>query len=244
MRLLTDDEIAAEAAGGEPTGAVDGAEFEVIETMANLGAIVDCCVVDLDRQGQGLLVTASGLDASGSLRVVRNGIGISEEAAIDLPGASTLFVLFLMIGLSCFLRYMHAHAHSRVVLNLSFYSLLLPGMKGVWSLRNSDTTSYHIYLVEAFVGETRVLAIDDEQVSFAFVSSFCSGFFFRRFVSRFVCFSQLAFVGETHVLAIDDEQVSCVCVFSRLFLFLTGFYDSLITHYFSSAHSIRIVGRD
>ncbi len=37
-------------------------------------------------QGQGQLVTCSGVMGDGSLRVVRNGIGINEQATVELPG--------------------------------------------------------------------------------------------------------------------------------------------------------------
>ena len=57
-----------------------------METFTNLGPIVDMCVVDLERQGQGQLVTCSGAYKEGSLRIIRNGIGIHEHATIDLPG--------------------------------------------------------------------------------------------------------------------------------------------------------------
>ncbi len=58
----------------------------VMETFTNLGPIIDMCVVDLERQGQGQLVTCSGAYKEGSLRIIRNGIGIHEHATIDLPG--------------------------------------------------------------------------------------------------------------------------------------------------------------
>uniref|UniRef100_T1J441 DNA damage-binding protein 1 n=1 Tax=Strigamia maritima TaxID=126957 RepID=T1J441_STRMM len=63
-----------------------GSYIEVMETFTNLGPIVDMCVVDLERQGQGQLVTCSGAYKEGSLRIIRNGIGIHEHASIDLPG--------------------------------------------------------------------------------------------------------------------------------------------------------------
>lgn len=56
-----------------------GSFVEVLERYVNLGPIVDFCVVDLDRQGQGQVVTCSGAFKDGSLRVVRNGIGINEQ---------------------------------------------------------------------------------------------------------------------------------------------------------------------
>lgn len=59
-----------------------GSYVEVIERYVNLGPIVDFCVVDLERQGQGQVVTCSGAYKDGSLRVVRNGIGINEQVLL------------------------------------------------------------------------------------------------------------------------------------------------------------------
>ena len=56
-----------------------------------LAQIVDFVVVDLERHGQGSLVTCSGAGKDGSLRIVRNGIGINEQARIDLPGIKGLW---------------------------------------------------------------------------------------------------------------------------------------------------------
>ena len=66
---------------------------EIIEEFTNLGPIVDFAVVDLERNGQGQVVTCSGVQKDGSLRVVRNGIGIDERAVIQLPGVKGLFSL-------------------------------------------------------------------------------------------------------------------------------------------------------
>ncbi|KFM57826.1 DNA damage-binding protein 1, partial [Stegodyphus mimosarum] len=70
-----------------------GSFTEVMETFTNLGPIVDMCVVDLERQGQGQLVTCSGAFKEGSLRIIRNGIGIHEHASIDLPGVKGMWPL-------------------------------------------------------------------------------------------------------------------------------------------------------
>ncbi|CAL8361991.1 unnamed protein product [Gadus morhua 'NCC'] len=70
-----------------------GSYVGVMETFTNLGPIVDMCVVDLERQGQGQLVTCSGAFKEGSLRIIRNGIGIHEHASIDLPGIKGLWPL-------------------------------------------------------------------------------------------------------------------------------------------------------
>ena len=50
--------------------------------MSIWGPIVDFCVVDLERQGQGQVVTCSGAYKDGSLRVVQNGIGINEQVGL------------------------------------------------------------------------------------------------------------------------------------------------------------------
>ncbi|KZS04522.1 DNA damage-binding protein 1 [Daphnia magna] len=65
----------------------------VMETFTNLAPIVDMTIVDLDRQGQGQLVTCSGAYKEGSLRIIRNGIGIHEQASIDLPGIKGIWAL-------------------------------------------------------------------------------------------------------------------------------------------------------
>ena len=71
----------------QPVGDSQPPSFlELVEAFANLGPIVDMAVVDLDRQGQGQVVTCSGVQADGSLRIVRNGIGMIEQATVELSG--------------------------------------------------------------------------------------------------------------------------------------------------------------
>ncbi|KAK3268005.1 DNA damage-binding protein 1 [Cymbomonas tetramitiformis] len=70
-----------------------GSYVDVLENFINLGPIVDLCVVDLERQGQGQVVTCSGAAKDGSLRIVRNGIGINEQATVDLPGIKGMWSL-------------------------------------------------------------------------------------------------------------------------------------------------------
>lgn len=66
---------------------------DVIDTYANLAPIIDFCVVDLERQGQGQVVTCSGTGRDGSLRIIRNGIGLNEQATIDLTGVKGIWNL-------------------------------------------------------------------------------------------------------------------------------------------------------
>ncbi|GJN15385.1 hypothetical protein PR202_gb02295 [Eleusine coracana subsp. coracana] len=59
-----------------------GSFVEVLERYVNLGPIVDFCVVDLDRQGQGQVVTCSGACKDGSIR-----------ASVELQGIKGLWSL-------------------------------------------------------------------------------------------------------------------------------------------------------
>ncbi|KAK5580443.1 hypothetical protein RB653_000460 [Dictyostelium firmibasis] len=62
-----------------------------LETFTNIGPIVDFCVVDAEKQGQAQIVTCSGTYRDGSLRIIRNGIGIAEQASIELEGIKGIF---------------------------------------------------------------------------------------------------------------------------------------------------------
>ena len=73
----------------------NGSYVTIVDTFTNLGPIMDMVVVDLERQGQGQLVTCSGAFKEGSLRIIRNGIGIHELASIDLPSIKGTKDLFL-----------------------------------------------------------------------------------------------------------------------------------------------------
>ena len=70
-----------------------GSYVSVVDSFTNLGPIVDMVVVDLERQGQGQLVTCSGVFKEGSLRIIRNGIGIHELASVDLAGIKGMWPL-------------------------------------------------------------------------------------------------------------------------------------------------------
>ena len=70
-----------------------GSFIQVCETYNNLGPISDMCLVDLEKQGQGQLVTCSGHDKDGSIRIVRNGIGINEHASMELASLKGVWAL-------------------------------------------------------------------------------------------------------------------------------------------------------
>nr|CAG4643697.1 EOG090X00HD [Lepidurus arcticus] len=101
----------------------NGSYVTVMETFTNLAPILDMAVVDLERQGQGQLVTCSGAYKEGSLRIIRNGIGIHEHASVDLPG-----------------------------------------IKGIWALRVATEAGFDNTLVFSFVGQTRVLTLNGEEM--------------------------------------------------------------------------------
>ncbi|KAH8359699.1 hypothetical protein KR093_008397 [Drosophila rubida] len=73
--------------------AIDGSYVIPVENFTNLAPILDIAVVDLDRQGQGQIITCSGSFKDGSLRIIRIGIGIQEHACIDLPGIKGMWSL-------------------------------------------------------------------------------------------------------------------------------------------------------
>lgn len=84
---LSAEPVAQEEGSGPPKF------VEVLEDFTNIGPILDFAVVSLDRQGQGQVVTCSGVEQCGSLRIVRNGIGTTEQASIELPGVKGVWSL-------------------------------------------------------------------------------------------------------------------------------------------------------
>jgi DNA damage-binding protein 1 len=66
--------------------------FSVVKSFTNLAPICDFCVVD--QEGQGQMVTCSGAHKDGSLRIIRNGIGIEELGSLeDMEGLSGIWSL-------------------------------------------------------------------------------------------------------------------------------------------------------
>jgi len=115
----------------------NGSYVEEVECFANMGSIVDFCVVDLDRQGQCKVVTCSGAYQDGSLRVIHNGVGVAEEACIDLPGIQGVWAL--------------AGPNS---------AEQKEGGEGGGG--GGGEVGPHHWLVQTFVSETRVLAVVEE----------------------------------------------------------------------------------
>jgi DNA damage-binding protein 1 len=67
-----------------------------MESFTNLSPICDFCVVDIDKQGQGQIISCSGAHKDGSLRIIRNGIGIDELGELnDIQGVTGIWSLSL-----------------------------------------------------------------------------------------------------------------------------------------------------
>ena len=98
-----------------PEATADQGYISVLEEYTNLGPIVD---MDWIPTHNASVVTASGSSIAGTLRVVRNGIGMKEYAGVEIPG-----------------------------------------IQDMWSLRASYSDKEDSYLVQSFVGETRVLGV-------------------------------------------------------------------------------------
>ena len=108
----------------------DSTYLTVVEEYTNLGPILDFDLVPttpgavpgVDSANspvqQSQVVTASGSSKSGSLRLIRNGIGMNEYASVEIPG-----------------------------------------IQNMWSIRKSFDDQEDAYLVQSFVGETRVLGV-------------------------------------------------------------------------------------
>ena len=59
----------------------------VVDTLTNLSLILDILVVDLERQGQGSLVSYSGGFKERTLRIIRDAIGVYELSSIELTAS-------------------------------------------------------------------------------------------------------------------------------------------------------------
>ncbi|PCH40170.1 hypothetical protein WOLCODRAFT_67201 [Wolfiporia cocos MD-104 SS10] len=71
---------------GEKAGRIvasKGSYVEVIESFQNIAPIVDAALVDLDGSGQPQVITCSGGQNTGALKVIRTGADFQEKAAIE-----------------------------------------------------------------------------------------------------------------------------------------------------------------
>ena len=108
------------------------------------------------------VVTCSGVHADGSLRIVRNGIGMIEQATVELSGEDSLSTMALRMSIRCASSCMLTHSRTA-------------GMRGIWSLKATSMDAFDTFLVLTFVGETRILAINsDDELDEAEIEGFDS----------------------------------------------------------------------
>ncbi|ORX47787.1 hypothetical protein DM01DRAFT_256916 [Hesseltinella vesiculosa] len=83
----------------------ENSSLQILETFSNLGPIADFYVADLDKQGQPQMITCSGAGNSGSLRIIRNGVGLNPIVSIEVRGATGIWALkrsnVLTISFAC-----------------------------------------------------------------------------------------------------------------------------------------------
>lgn len=63
----------------------------LVATFASLSPILDCCVVEAEGGGASHVVTCSGAYKGGSLRVVRQGVGLSELANLEMENIQRMW---------------------------------------------------------------------------------------------------------------------------------------------------------
>ncbi|GAA5985538.1 hypothetical protein JCM10908_007016 [Rhodotorula pacifica] len=66
-------------------------DLQLVASYPSLAPIIDCCLVENEAGGSSSLVTCSGAYKTGSLRIVRRGVGFSEMAALEVPDVQKLW---------------------------------------------------------------------------------------------------------------------------------------------------------
>ena len=106
--------------------------LEILDNYNNIGPITDLTIINDEKTDQTLsssststrIVTCSGAYQNGSLNVIRNVIGITEQASIELQGLKDLF-----------------------------------------SIKLSENDIYDKLLIQSYISETRILAIENDEMS-------------------------------------------------------------------------------
>lgn len=73
--------------------AMEEEDISLIASYTSLAPILDCCIVESDGGGASSVVTCSGAYKGGSLRIIRQGVGLDELAALEMDGAQRVFSL-------------------------------------------------------------------------------------------------------------------------------------------------------
>ncbi|GEM11024.1 DNA damage-binding protein 1 [Rhodotorula toruloides] len=66
-------------------------DLELVDSFSSIAPVVDICVVSAQGQASKYAVTCSGAYKSGSLRVIRRGVGLTELAALETDGVQQIW---------------------------------------------------------------------------------------------------------------------------------------------------------
>eukprot|EP00003_Mantamonas_plastica_P022436 TRINITY_DN380_c1_g1_i2.p1 TRINITY_DN380_c1_g1~~TRINITY_DN380_c1_g1_i2.p1 ORF type:complete len:1241 (+),score=459.79 TRINITY_DN380_c1_g1_i2:225-3725(+) len=162
-----------------------GSFVEPIREFNNIGPVLDFCVVDLERQGQGQVVTCSGAFKDGSLRIIQSGIGLASQATMDVSGVKGIWSL------------RDENAPPK-------FSTSGGGNDGQMDTESADQDAddvpYDKYLVISFLDQTHVMAIgaEDDTVTFP-------GFLHEEqtLLAADVCHQQILQVTANKVVLVD-----------------------------------------
>ncbi len=74
--------------------------FIALDSWTNIAPVRDLCVVKQEGSDDSLIVTASGMASSGSLRIVKSGVGMEELAFVEgVTGVTALFPIGLGLNM-------------------------------------------------------------------------------------------------------------------------------------------------
>ncbi|KAK4046170.1 hypothetical protein OIV83_006279 [Microbotryomycetes sp. JL201] len=78
----------------DQTSAMDTGEgLQLLDSFTSLAPILDCCIVRPTSGGPSRVVTCSGAYKGGSLRVISQGMGVTELASLDVEGVQRLWTV-------------------------------------------------------------------------------------------------------------------------------------------------------
>lgn len=145
IKILPDKIMSTEAGSGSNN------HVQVLDVHTNIGPIVDMVVVNHDTKSTESSTTG---DCNSLVEVDSNVTGASAQSqVVTCSGAykdGSIRIIKSGIGFQ------------------EQAELEIPGIKGMWSLISSNTTSgkevFDKYLVQSFISETRILSIDNEEM--------------------------------------------------------------------------------
>ncbi|GAA5851088.1 hypothetical protein JCM3766R1_006484 [Sporobolomyces carnicolor] len=93
IRTRDDDDDTDHAMSEDNDGQEEEEDLELVASYPNVAPVLDACIVGGENGSAGFVVTCSGAYKSGSLRVIRRGVGFTEDATIEVEGVQRLWSL-------------------------------------------------------------------------------------------------------------------------------------------------------